>query len=591
MLAQLRFAKASSCRAAVRTAQGVVADLGTDLAKRSPGLNELANINQKNSERDYHKVVADKYKLSLPIELGVLPKSHGVSYTGDMSVIPLFHWLRFLVTFNTWHTVVGLMKPDPAREVAILTEWWKRFKQLKPHHQIWNEFSKHGVDVGRCCPLLLHGDEGRGRKKGPFLVVQYHSMMGRGTVSANAQRTKRPYVSMKLNYCGNAFTHRMMTACLPKMLKDEVALKDLFDFLTKDSLQCLRSGFSSEDGKRFHFAIIHIVGDWQFLAKAGNLERSYSTVEKRPRAAMSCPKGICHLCLAGQSSVPFEDLRQNPGWRATMLQPGDCPWSVRPVFLELPHEEGRPATLFAYDLWHGLHLGFGKTFLGAVLALMSQRMPGTSIDQRFAKLTELYLEWTAFSKTPAYITTITKETLQWPDQGTYPNGVWSKGHVTTTLLRFVVWWFGFNDVSDCQLLTLSKEGAMKINECMTLMYANDLWLPQATARQIGDLGLGFCEVYMQCATLAYRERRALFIWMPKAHLCHHVFMEIFETGEGCKYTLNPLSTCVQIDEDMVGKASRLARRVSPLQCIRRVLERFLEASHRHWSEAGFLKTL
>ena len=585
-------AKATSCRAAIRTARGVVADLGEEVASGSGGLPRLASISEKNSERDFHRLTgSNQYKLSLPIDLGTLPRSKGVSYTGDMNVIPLRNWLKFLVTFNCWHVMVGLLRPDPPREAAILTEWWARFRALKPTHQIWTEIAKYHIDVSRTVPLLLHGDEGRGRKRGPFLVAAYHSMLGRGTLAANAERKKKRYITMKLNYSGNAFTHRMLSGCLPKMLKDEVALQDLLQFLTNDSMDCLRNGFTDATGTKYHFATIQVIGDWAWLVKAGNLSRSYSAVEKRPRSENAAPRGICHLCRAGQLDVPFEDLSRDPIWRSTMFEAGDFPFVSRPKLLGLPHEPGREGGLFCFDLWHGMHLGFGKTFLGAVLALISQRMPGGNVEKRFEQLSELYLEFCEETHTTAYLTAITKDTLQWPDQGTYPNGVWSKGHVTTTLLKFVSFWFERNDTSDDVLLTISKGAAYKINECLNLMYTNDLWLDKNTAKHIAGLGLDFCERYMECANESFQQGKALYIFMPKAHLCHHVFLELAETAQRCQWSLNPLSTAVQVDEDFVGKTCRLSRRVSPQQSVKRVLQRFLEAAFRHWSEEGYIRTV
>ena len=81
--------------------------------------------------------------------------------------------------------------------------------------------------------------------------------------------------------------------------------------------------------------------------------------------------------------------------------------------------------------------------------------------------------------------------------------------------------------------------------------------------------------------------KALWALMPKGHVVHHLFSDLFEAAD--EWVINPLVFAVQISEDFVGKKSRLARRVHATQVIRRVLERSLVSSHQHWTDAGFFQ--
>ena len=174
-----------------------------------------------------------------------------------------------------------------------------------------------------------------------------------------------------------------------------------------------------------------------WLAKAANLQRSFANVPKQALVPTSVPKGICHYCHAGQTNYDFEDLGFNPAWKRTMFLPGDQPWKSRPALLDLPHDPSKPAAFFSFDIWHAFHLGLGKVFVASALACISDLFRGTNIDARFLELTDLYLQWCDENRTPAYIIGITKETCGWFDRKTYPNGQWHKGHITTTLLRFL----------------------------------------------------------------------------------------------------------------------------------------------------------
>lgn len=102
-------------------------------------------------------VVARKFELLLPVKIATLPKTPGISYGGDLDVISLRSWRRFLVDYNPGFMVCGLKSPDPAGERAILSTFWDRFRQLKPNHELWSIVSKRGIDLSRCCPVALHG--------------------------------------------------------------------------------------------------------------------------------------------------------------------------------------------------------------------------------------------------------------------------------------------------------------------------------------------------------------------------------------------------------------------------------------------------
>ena len=582
--------EASSCRSAIRTARGVISDIGSEAAKRSGGLSDVARINEHNSERDLQSLTSKKYLLTIPISLTTLPKSKGVRYTGDFHAISLRHWIQFLINFGCWHVVCGLAKKDEKRERDILREFWRIYKLWKPDHEIWGVVESKQIDLSRTAPLILHGDEGRGYKKSGFLVCCYHSYLGRGTNLANESRTKRPYLSMRLNYSGNSWSHRFVSAVLPKMFKDERAFDDIMSFICSDSLDLINNGVMDTSGRKFHAAVLQFAGDWQFLVKCGKLGRSYANCEKRPRAENAFPRGICHYCKAGQRDIPFEDFSSGALWRRTQFQSDDDPFLVRPKALSLPHEPRAEPRFFVFDLFHCYHLGLGKTFLGSVLALMSERMDGSNIDDRMGNLTNLYLQFCQDNFSTPFILVISKDTIQWPDKGSYPNGNWSKGHVTTTLTKFVTWFLtSHNDIDGDALLVKCREAAVAINDAMHALYANDVWLPKLLANDIGMKGRQFLVKYQELATMCYHSRRALFMYMPKAHACDHTFSEL----EGCvaPFAMNPLAHSVQVDEDMVGRVSRVSRRVHPTQVIKRVLERALQASFAAFVDAGYIKSM
>ena len=408
-----------------------------------------------------------------------LQKSPGVRYMGTFHVIALEDWMQFIVDHNLFHILCGLNQPDHKRERAILREFWKLYRAANPNHQMWDMIDRHNIQLSRLAPMLLHGDEGRGRKKMPFLITSYHSMIGFGTTLANEQRKQRLYLQLRLNYSGSSHTTRMISGCLPKMTKDEVALKDLLSFTAGDCMRTFQTGVANQEGERYHAICLNAVGDWMWLAKAANLQRSFANVPKQALVPTSVPKGICHYCHAGQTNYDFEDLGFNPAWKRTIFLPGDQPWKSRPALLDLPHDPSKPAAFFSFDIWHAFHLGLGKVFVASALACISDLFRGTNIDARFLELTDLYLQWCDENRTPAYIIGITKETCGWFDRKTYPNGQWHKGHITTTLLRFLESWFSKKRCfTGCNLVMLQRRNTL----CQSLLPPNVCQWPVAWTR-------------------------------------------------------------------------------------------------------------
>ena len=217
-------AEASTYRSAIRTAKGIVSDIGEEACSASVGLVEFSRCNENRSEREGLRVI-QKNRVTLPVPITTLERVPGMRFRGDFSIIRLKDWLQFIIGHNAQHMLVGLAKPNQEREEKILTEWWRKYRLLHPDHEIWKLVDREGPDslpLNRTFPLLFHGDEGRGKKRSAFLVCAFHSYIGFGTSLANSKRSVRPFLPLRLNYLGNTHANRLLTACMPKAVEDEV---------------------------------------------------------------------------------------------------------------------------------------------------------------------------------------------------------------------------------------------------------------------------------------------------------------------------------------------------------------------------------
>lgn len=523
-------AEAASFASAIRTARGVVEDFGEEaVASSSGGLVELSQCRLGNSERDGGRVIRKKFGLALPIEFSTLKKTAGISYKGELAMLKLKSWLAYIVSMNVFHLLCGLHSADQKREKSILTTFWSRFRKLRPTHPMWARVDAGLLDISRCAPLVCHGDEGRGRKRAPFLVISWSSVLGFGTEAANASRPKRPYNLMRLNYTGSTYLTRMVTAALPKMTRDSQALHDILKAVALDANEVLQQGICNDAGEKFYAVCINCVGDWQWLSKCGYFLRSYSNINKRPMNAKSKPRGICHLCLADQPSVRWENYRVYdfnqgavPTWYATLHTV--CPWNRPSPLASIGYIPGEEASFWQYDLFHSYHLGVGKTLGASCIALMSETMGSSNIEGRLEEVNNLYIVWADEHRQKTYLQGFTKANLGWPDTGTFPNGQWSKGHVSTVVVNFFIHWAQNQDFSHQELLQLSLDACCEISKCLDGLYKGDVWLQQPEALRIANHGMKFLDLYRVLAHKCYLENKALYAHMPKGHALDHIFL-------------------------------------------------------------------
>lgn len=581
----------ASCTSAIRTARDTVKDIGQDAAKKVGGLLELAKVKEQNSERDTHRLFVEQCGLGLPI-----PKTK-LETSGPWSppILRLRDWVGFLLRINAWHLVTGLVRPDVEREFLILESFWSKYKRQDPQHPIFEMAEKKELVLGRTAPCVLHGDEGRGRRRQQFLVLSFHSLLGRGLAPADRSkknsRTKKAYLKMKPNFKGSTLTNRFLYAALAK--RDYCNDRS---YVFDDLLRCVanESKFLSsvgvkhpQTGETYWIMQLGIVGDWPWLVKSGGLARNFACVQKHAVAKNPC-RGICHLCNAGRPGCPFETLgTRRPSWLATVHQ--DSPFDAPTPFEQIPHSQNCLPALWKFDVFHVWHLGLGKTFLSSYLALLSELQTAGNVDSRFTQLSAEYKSWCRANSRTMFVGKISKELICWTSTKDFPNGSWHKGALTRTLMDFVEGRFGSEDFSDNELLVGCQEACTAANSMLRVLYNNDLWLNVDIAREAGELGMRFLRRFERLASRSHALGRRLFILQPKCHAFHHLCLDLLHGSERKADTLNILAYSCQADEDYIGRPSRISRRVTSGDTTSdRVIDRLLQASHAEWVKAGLV---
>ena len=571
----------------MRVARDVVSDIGEAAASSSGGLRALASLDERHAERDSHRLMANQLKLSLPVPVSCLK---GTAFP----TLRLRDWMDFVINRNCWHVLCGLLRPDTDREQAILREFWHRFRQCHPDHEVFRLADSMQISLARTAPLLYHGDEGRGRRRTPFLVTSFHGLLGRGIRSGLQAQAKagapKEYTKLKPNFIGHSYTNRYLQCAMPKMAyQDDDVFAAILESASAEAEHMWKSGIQHRyTGARYWAIVLNVTGDWPWLAKAGNLARSFSHAVKSLKKLKKPPAGICHKCQAGQLEHSFECIHvRTPSWLSTLhsQSPFLDPPSPLTSFL---CTKGQEADIFAYDLWHSWHLGVGKVFLGSALALLSDRFHGGSVHARFAGLNSAYFAWCREFKHAPILTRLTTSTIEWDTTTTYPKGNWFKGELTTTLGRFVRHMTSGGN-NESRMLDLVGEACAAIDTCVRGLYEHDAFLPSETARELGEHGLRFLRRFATLARLCVESGWTLFLVTPKIHVLQHVFLvDLVLAADRGPWVVNPICYSVQQSEDFIGRNSRVARKVHPSQASRRCLECHLLLGYKKYCEAGLL---
>ena len=578
----LGFAEAS-CSSAVESARAVVEEMP---AAATASVRRVAKCSVRDAERDMHRL-GDTFRLRLGVYLNRVPMLR------EMKIAILFmsSWVKFFLEKNLWYFLCGLDAPDEQRCERQLELYWERFRGVVPNHPV---FQRSPSDLRRTCPVLVHGDEGRSAKKTALMVLSFHAVLGRGSHQSSEKKpTCAEFLPQELNFLGHTFATRYLLSVLPRAMYDD-ALAGNFQRLLGHLVPDMRSLF--EEGllspiynKKFFVCVVNIIGDWPFLAKAFNFNRTFGNSAKR-ESSKKIPTGICHACLADRPGYPFEDFESSqPRWRQTMnAVPA---YDTTPVLMTLPHDPDDPSGFAGQDYFHGFHLGAGKIFVASALALLHYSFPGDNFKVRFKSMESKFFDWCNHHREYPYIRKLNQDTLGWPHATEPAMGGWSKGSTTLCLLRwFVCYCHQVRDtIPKDSLLFLSWQAAWEINKFFSLLYREKLWIIASRAKEIAAHGRAFLKYNGRCAKLAFDEHMPLFMFMPNLHRLQHLMMRMEDQAEVSAWVQNGLMWSCQIEEDFIGRPSRLSRRVHPRRVIERTLLRSLTAAHRQFQSAGLLQ--
>ena len=152
----------------------------------------------QNAERDLHRRFA---QLGLSLPLTPQPIEH---YCEGNNILET-HWVKP----STWIKVLLQKAPyvlmGKENHELQCSAFWELYRQHEPHAEIFSQRSKE--ELAFTIPILIFGDEGRGAKRGNFLVWTVESAIGLSDMDAppcgcSTELAKVPANEVTRSTCG-----------------------------------------------------------------------------------------------------------------------------------------------------------------------------------------------------------------------------------------------------------------------------------------------------------------------------------------------------------------------------------------------------
>ena len=562
----------------------------------------------RNPEDYAHRVFKKKGK-SLPVEPQCM-QHPGQTSLKTWYVSPQ-QWVEHIMSSHP-ELLAG---PGRSESEENLTSFWSAYRFAHGHHSV---FSSHlETQLHRVLPLLLHGDEGRGAKKGKCCVLSLQSMIGslpephpkencdcaavlqKGNLPVYGIGDEEPPYCLTeavrknlrrqaTNYPGSTFISRWLLFSLGSWVykPHPEILSCMIERLAADLSRLFVEGVHIGN-QVYYGAIVGVKGDLDWHRQAYELFRSYSHVG----TLWTGP--ICHACEAGGQGPMFEDYSEAPAWAATLYS--QRPFTSQPALSTLPAFPA-PEELIQLDPFHVVKMGVGRSIAGGVLVYLARHRyfdhegSTTNFKDRLARAHGSFTLFCTVRKKYPSLRSFTKEFL---NMKTLRSAPWTatKGSDTMLVIRWLIFFLRLALASppgagDATILRTMLRVCEATCASMRIMHTHALWLSRPCARRLYveymRMLRGYQVLGSRCLAINYRA----FIQKPKNHAAHHIAYALrMQLISGAPFILSPEAFSCEQDEDYIGRVSRLSRKVDVRKQGQRIFQRlFLKvfAVRKRW---------
>ncbi|CAL1148055.1 unnamed protein product [Cladocopium goreaui] len=244
---------------------------------------------------------------------------------------------------------------------------------------------------------------------------------------------------------------------------------------------------------------------------------------------------------------------------------------------------GQPTHALQGDIFHIHKLGAARDVIGGVLIIllrlgfMDHEGSTKNMTDRFTRAHSYFAMWCSSNgKTPglrsfskAYFNLKTLVSAPWVN---------AKGSDSTLLLEWLDFTLRLNlqhpSVEGHTQLLRHMLQLVESSLAVRMVHTHRLWLERDCARRLYVKLMTVLRAYSVMAQSAMRLKIRAFVLKPKHHSLHHIawFLKT-ELRKGAALIYNPQGYACEMNEDFVGRISRLSRRVGFRLCDKRVFER------------------
>ena len=143
-------------------------------------MHRLARVGKSrlNACRDLHRILHKTKGVLLPIKIDVcavhiMRKRPVRRYQVWFPILKLSSWINYFVK-NKPQMILGGYHVSQAQEwQMMLGAFWQTYQATNPGHPVFST----PFDLKGCVPNFLHGDEGRGLARRPFMVLSWQTVI------------------------------------------------------------------------------------------------------------------------------------------------------------------------------------------------------------------------------------------------------------------------------------------------------------------------------------------------------------------------------------------------------------------------------
>ena len=549
-----------------------------------------------NEERDCHRFFK-RWGLSLPVP--VTEKTFMLSdrEKAETAYIRVQDWLLYLLKRNR-----SLLAGGNESLEFQLEAYWMAYRQTHSSHPVFDR----GLDLGTTIPLAFYSDEGKGPKRGNFVVVAIESPIGLEDVAADftctceddvkkasqqfvpGQQAAGPYTPMEEaalqqnHTCkGHSYLTRHVLFGLPDWIyKHHPEVLEKMTQQVADELSMLFTSGLEVAGKLYTACLVGIKGDLKQIAeKIAYLNRYYA------RLGPVSYNGVCAHCMAGTSpSLPFDEISHEPSWASTLHQ--QRPWASTPALCTVPHDNDAPERVLKYDMFHLFKVGLGRDICGSLVLLArlgyyDDPNGGDDLNIR-ARLNRCFQHFKLWRMAAGKTAAVRYFSASLFNLKRLSDFAWSntKGSDTMLLLEYLSFYLTILlrrpnlPATHVVLFRVLKKTIGESQKAFNLMYKHGLWLRRACAQNLYLRLMSVLSGYQYLAQHALTMGMTFYALKPKFHAIHHVAYELrVAVLTDAKLIPNPITWNCEMGEDLIGRVCALSLKVSVTTISKRVLQR------------------